>query len=85
MYGVQLIPDIIQILIMLLTGGVILTSYCVKGLQIQINIVKQYTDNLSTTINMCKTKIIVIGKGSFLGANKIRGHGNEVIEAVKCL
>ena len=84
MYGVQLIPDIIQILIMLFTGGVILT-YCVKGLQIQINIVKQYTDNLSTTNNMCKAKIIVIGKGSFLGANKIRGHGNEVIEAVNCL
>ena len=69
---------------MLFTDGVISTSYSVKGLQIEINRVKQYTDNFSMTITMCKTKIIVIGKGGFLGANKVRRHGNEVIDAVNC-
>ena len=37
-YGIQLTPDIIQILIMLFADDVILTSYCVKGLQIQIDL-----------------------------------------------
>ena len=52
LYGVQLTPDIIQILIMLFAGDVILASYCVKGLQIQINLLKQYADNFSMTDNM---------------------------------
>ena len=38
LYGVQLTPDIIQILIMLFVDDVNLTSYCVKDLQIQINL-----------------------------------------------
>ena len=84
LYGVQLTPDIIQILIMLFADDVILTSYCVKGLQIQINLLKRYADNFSMTVNMHKTKIIVFRKGGFLGANEIWRYGNEVIEVVNC-
>ena len=84
LYGVQLTPDIIQILIMLFADDVILTSYCVKGLQIQINLLKRYADNFSMTVNMYKTKIIVFRKGGFLGANEIWRYGNEVIEVVNC-
>ena len=84
MYGVQLTPDIIQILIMLFADDVILTSYRVKGLQIQINLLKQYAQNFSMTVNMHKTKIIVFRKGGFLGANEIWRYGNEVIEVVNC-
>ena len=59
LYGVQLTPDIIQILIMLFADEVILTPYCVKGLQIQINVLKRYTGNFSMTVNMHKTKITI--------------------------
>uniref|UniRef100_UPI003AF4937F reverse transcriptase family protein n=2 Tax=Thiolapillus sp. TaxID=2017437 RepID=UPI003AF4937F len=83
-YGIQLTPDIIQILIMLFADDVILTSYCVKGLQTQINILKQYADSFSMTVNMCKTKIIVFRKGGFLGANEAWWFGNEAIEVVNC-
>ena len=65
-YRVQLAPDIIHILIMLFADDVILTSYYVKGLQTQINLLKQYADNFSMTVNMQKTKIIVIRKGGSL-------------------
>ena len=44
---------------MLFADDVILTSYCVKGLQTQINLLKQYADNISMKINMHKTKIII--------------------------
>ena len=33
MYGVQLIPGVVQVLIMLFTDDVLLTSFCVAGLQ----------------------------------------------------
>ena len=62
LYGVQLTPDIVQILIMLFADDVILTSYCVKGLQIRINLLKRYADNFSMTVNMHRTKIIVFRK-----------------------
>ena len=71
LYGEQLTPDIIQILLILFADDVILTSYCAKGIQIQINLLKRYADNLSMTVNMHKTKIIVFKKGGFLGANEI--------------
>ena len=77
-------PDIIQMLIMLFADDVILTSYCVKCLQIQIDILKRYTDNFSMTVNMYETKIIVFRKGGFLGANEIWRYRNEVIEVVNC-
>ena len=69
---------------MLFADDVILTSYCVKGLQTQINLLKQYADNISMKINMHKTKIIIFRKGGFLGANKIWWYGKEVIEVVNC-
>ena len=66
-YGIQPTPDIIQILVMLFADDVILTSYCVKGLQTPINILKQYADSFSTKVNICKTKIIVFRR-SFFGS-----------------
>ena len=77
-------PDIIQMLIMLFADDVILTSYCVKCLQIQINLLKRYADNFSMTVNMYETKITVFRKGGFLGANEIWRYRNEVIEVVNC-
>jgi len=65
-YRVQLTPDIIQIWIMLFADDVILTSYYIKGFQTLINLLKQYADNFSMTVNMQKTKIIVFRKGGSL-------------------
>ena len=81
MYGVQLTPDVVQILIMLFADGVLFASYCVAGLQRQIYILKHFADNFSVTVNMSKTKIIVCRKG-FLAANEGWMYGDEEIEVV---
>ena len=82
MYGVQLTPDVVQILVMLFADDVLFASYCVAGLQRQIDILKHFADNLSMTVNMSKTKIIVFRKGGFLAANEVWRYGDEEIEVV---
>jgi len=81
-FGVQLNPDIVQVLIMLFADDVILASYCATGLQTQINILKQYADSFSMTVNLSKTKIIVFRKGGFLGAREVWWYGDKQIEVV---
>ena len=71
MYGVQLTPDVIQILIMLFADDVLLASYSVVGLQRQIDVLKYFADNLSMTFNMSKTKITVFRKEGFRPANEV--------------
>ena len=58
MYGVQLTPDVVQVLIMLFANDVLLTSYCVAGLQRHIDVLKHFADNL-------------FRKGGFLAANEV--------------
>ena len=82
MYGVQLTPDVVQILVMLFADDVLFASYCVAGLQRQIDILKHFADNFSMTVNMSKTKIIVFRKGGFLAANEVWRYGDEEIEVV---
>ena len=79
MYGIQLAPDVVQILIMLFADDVLLTSYCVAGLQRQIDVLKHFADNFSMTVNMSKTKIIVFRKGGFFAANEVWRYGDEEV------
>ena len=55
MYGVQLTPDVIQILIMLFADDVLLASYSVVDLRMQIDVLKYFAGNFSMTVNMSKT------------------------------
>ena len=82
MYGVQLAPDVVQILIILFADDVLFASYCVAGLRSQIYILKHFTDNFLMTVNMSKTKIIVFRKGGFLAASEVWRYGDEEIEVV---
>ena len=78
----QLTPDVVQILIMLFADDVLLTSYCVEGLQRQINVLKHFADNFSMTVNMSKTKIIVFRKGGFLAATEVWRYDDEDVDVV---
>ena len=66
MYGVQLTPDVVQILIMLFADDVLLASYRVAGLQRQTDVLKHFADNFSMTFSMSKTKFTVFRKGEYL-------------------
>jgi hypothetical protein len=81
-YGIQLSPDIVQILILLFADDVTLSSYCAFGLQKQINCLKSFADHFGMTVNLKKTKIIVFRKGGFLAANEVWHYGGENIEVV---
>ena len=82
MHGVQLSPDVIQILIILFADDVALTSFSIAGLQKQIDILKSFADNFDMCVNMSKTKIIVFRKGGFLAEKERWTYGNELIEVV---
>jgi len=71
MYGVQLTPDVIQILIMLFADDVLLASYSVVDLRRQIDVLKYFADNVWMTVNMSKTKITIFRKEGFLPANDV--------------
>ena len=47
MHNVQLLPDVVQILIMLFADDVLLASYCVTVLQRQIDVLKHVADIFS--------------------------------------
>ena len=82
MDGIQLNPDIIQILILLFADDVILASYSVSGLQNQLNILRQFAKNFHMEVNLKKTKIVVFRKGGFLGEKEIWWYGQERIQVV---
>ena len=69
-------------LYMLFADDVLFVSYCVAGLQRQIDILKHFTAIFSMTVNMSKTKIIVFRKGGFLAANEVWRYGDEEIDVV---
>lgn len=81
-HGVQLTPDVIQILILLFADDVALTSFSAWGLQKQINILKNFADNFGMSVNLSKTKVIVFRKGGFLAEREQWKYGNERIEVV---
>ena len=83
MHNVQLLPDVVQILIMLFADDVLLASYCVTVLQRQIDVLKHVADIFSVAVNMGKTKIILFRKKEgFLAANEVWRYGDEEIEVI---
>jgi hypothetical protein len=66
-HGVQLFPDIMELLMLLFADDVVLLSTTPGGLQNQLNVLKTCCDNMSLTINIDKTKVMVFRKGGFLG------------------
>ena len=82
LHGIQLSPDIVQILILLFADDVVLSSYSVFGLQNQIDVLKQFADNSCMKVNLDKTKIIVFRKGGFLAEREVWTYGDTPIEVV---
>lgn len=75
-------PELIQVLILLFADDVFLASYCPKGLQQQIDILKQFSDKFEMNVNLEKTKIIVFRKGGFLGEREKWKYGDAYINVV---
>jgi len=66
-HGVQLVPGMIELLIMLFADDIALLSCSPIGLQNQLNLLHNMCQELDLNINTDKTKVMVFRHGGFLG------------------
>ena len=66
-HGVQLLPDVVELLILLFADDIALLSTTASGLQNQLNILQTCCNNMKLSVNNDKTKVMVFRKGGFLG------------------
>lgn len=65
-HGVQLMPGLMELFILLFADDITLIATTPTGLQNQLDCLKQCCDQLKLEVNIDKTKIIVFRKGGFL-------------------
>ena len=82
MHGVQFLPGLIELFILLFADDITLLSDSVIGLQNQIDILNNMCHKLHLSINIDKTKIMVFRKGGFLGKHEKWYLGEALLEVV---
>jgi hypothetical protein len=82
MHGIQLLPGLVELFILLFADDIVLLSDTARGLQNQINVLYQACKNLYLTVNLDKTKVMVFRKGGFLGRNERWTLGGRPLEVV---
>ena len=87
-HGVQLFPDIYEILMLLFADDVILVSDSIVGLQCQLNTLSSYAYKWGLTVNLDKSKVVVFRKGGILSINEkwiYDGNKLQVVDSYKYL
>ena len=69
-HGIQLSPDLTELLILLFADDVVLVSDTVVGLQNQLNLLCQVSKRLDLVINLDKSDIVIFRKGGFLSTRE---------------
>ena len=67
LHGVQLLPNLLELFILLFADDVALISTSPRGLQAQLDSLNVCCNRLKLNVNKDKTKIMVFRKGGFLG------------------
>ena len=80
--GIQLTPDLLQILILMFADDVILASHTVCGLQNQLNILWETAERLGLPVNLDKSNIIVFRNGGHTASCEKWGYGKNVMPVV---
>ena len=81
-HGIQLAPDLIELLVLLFADDVVLLSDSVFGLQTQLNILFNTAKRLDLIVNLDKSNIVVFRNGGHLALNEKWYFGNEKLEVV---
>ena len=87
-HGVQLTPDIVQILILLFADDIALISDSVGGLQTQLNILYDISIRLDLVVNLDKSNIVIFRNGGHLANIEKWTYGEKslcVVNAYKYL
>jgi hypothetical protein len=81
-HGVQLLPGLLELFILLFADDVALLSTTPYGLQNQLNCLKNSCEKLQLTVNLDKTKILVFRKGGHLAKHERWYYNNVLLEVV---
>ena len=81
-HGIQLLPGIMELFILLFADDVALLSLTPVGLQNQLDCLKLCCDKLKLNVNKEKTKIMVFRKGGFLSKDEKWFFDGEKLEVV---
>ena len=81
-HGVQLLPTLLELFILLFADDIVLLSSTPGGLQAQLNLLKECCDKLKLSVNKEKTKIIVFRKGGYLSRREKWFYKGNQIEVV---
>ena len=83
MHGIQLLPGLVEIFLLLFADDIVLISDTPRGLQNQLDVLSSACKDLFLHINLDKTKVMVFRKGGFLGKHKkwhLDGKNIEVVD-----
>jgi hypothetical protein len=81
-HGIQLLPNLLELFILLFADDVALLSTTPGGLQTQLNLLKECCDRLNMYVNEDKSKIMVFRKGGYLGQNEKWFFDGKALEVV---
>ena len=81
-FGIQLIPNEVELFLLLFADDVTLISSSPKGLQNQIDRLNEESRRLSLRVNTSKTKIMIFRKGGYISKGEKWQLNGEVIEIV---
>ena len=87
-HGVQLLPDFLEIFILLFADDVALFSDTPRGLQNQLDNLMHSADAMDLTVNLEKSNIVVFRNGGYLAGNEkwfIKGERVAVVNCYKYL
>ena len=82
MHGIQLLPGLVEIFLLLFADDIVLISDTPRGLQNQLDVLSSTCKDLFLHINTDKTKVMVFRKGGFLGKHEkwhLDGNNIEVV------
>ena len=81
-HGVQLMPDVATVYLLLFADDIALMSDTVVGLQNQVNNLKQASDVIGLEVNVQKTKIVIFRNGGYIARHEKWFLGRQEIEIV---
>ena len=82
--GVQLFPDLAEILLLMFADDLALISDSIIGLQRLLNILHNFCVIRDLVVNTVKTKVVVFKNGGLLNRNEVWSYAGKALEAVPC-